>query len=120
MLLASNSQRIKSGKPPIRIRLEAKSIPAFNGALSLLGDGYSSTLAPANRKAWELLDGNSHPPLVDLVLGGRNSFESIEFRQIMELIVDPQTCGPLLLACTPKVASELIKNGDCKRIGIIE
>ncbi len=65
------------------VLLEAKSIPAFTGALELLDQGWASSLAPANGRALALLEGP-----VRLVGEAAAAVEA--------LLIDPQTCGPLL------------------------
>ncbi len=73
------------GCPPLTVRLEARSIPAFAGAMELLEQGWASTLAPANGRALALLEGP-----VRLVGQADAAVEA--------LLIDPQTCGPLLAA----------------------
>jgi selenide,water dikinase len=67
----------------------------IQGALDLLDQGLASSLAPANRDAWSLLEGpvqlNASPS-----------------QACLELLVDPQTCGPLLVACTAAAAECLM------------
>jgi selenide,water dikinase len=71
--------------PGETVRLEASSIPAFDGALELLDQGWASSLAPANGRALALLEGP-----VRLVGESAAALEA--------LLIDPQTCGPLLAA----------------------
>jgi len=121
MLSASNYQRVKSGLPLMKIKLQAELIPSLQGALSLLGDGYASTLAPSNRRAWRLLDRSLSPSaFIDLDLGHNIAFESKEHQQIKELIIDPQTCGPLLVSCSSEVARGLIEKGLWRKIGTVD
>ena len=71
--------------PGLTVELDGPAIPAYPGALVLLERGVSSTLAPSNRAAWRWLEGpvqlKQHPSAA-----------------LLELLVDPQTCGPLLLS----------------------
>ena len=88
----------------LKILLDGAAIPAYSGALDLFERGISSTLAPSNRAAWRWLDNTVQlrkPPSAAL----------------LELLVDPQTCGPLLLACNSKTAAQLTQNGPWLRIG---
>ena len=121
MILASNDSRNKLNKPLLKLNLIADMIPSFDGALSLLGKGYSSTLAPENRKAWRSLEQKqNYDGVIELVLGDSIPYGGLKHKQILELIVDPQTCGPLLLSCPTKIASKLIANGFWKGIGSVE
>ena len=74
-----------------RLWLEATAIPAWPGALDLLQRGFASSLAPANARALELLEG----PL-QLEEGAAAGTPLALARR--HLLLDPQTCGPLLAA----------------------
>ena len=92
------------GSTPLRVKLSAARIPVFEGVLSLLEEGYASSLAPANREAWHWLDG----PV---------QLNRTPSRAMLELLVDPQTCGPLIVACTNGAAQELMVQGPWMWIG---
>jgi selenide,water dikinase len=67
-----------------QVQLELEAIPAMAGSLELLERGFASSLAPSNRAALTVL--------------GRQvqlSGDTPSAAQL-ELLVDPQTCGPLL------------------------
>ncbi|MEB3319303.1 MAG: selenide, water dikinase SelD [Cyanobacteriota bacterium] len=69
------------------VELDGWAIPAFAGALELLAEGQASSLAPANAEALALLQGAVRwigPEPLPPALAG--------------LLIDPQTCGPLLAA----------------------
>ena len=90
--------------PTLTVQLDGPAIPAYPGALELFERGVSSTLAPSNRAAWRWLEGPvqlKQPPSAGL----------------LELLVDPQTCGPLLLACSNEAATKLTQNGPWLQIG---
>ena len=95
---------------PLQIQLDASHIPALPGALALLAAGHASSLAPANRRAWswlDLLPGQQRPAVVALRLNGMTAGSSAH-RAMLELLVDPQTCGPLLISVTPTFAAALL------------
>ena len=120
MLLSSNLRRSKCGIPLLKIKLEAENIPSYNGALDLFKAGYSSTFATENRKFWNLFEMRGElPPLFELSMD-RMSIQGEEHQGIMELIVDPQTCGPLLLSCSKEVGKELVNKGPWIQIGSVE
>ena len=75
---------------PVQVELDAEAVPALAGALELLGEGRASTLAPANAQALSLLEGS--PAAV--VWAGASSPDPAR----QALLLDPQTCGPLLAA----------------------
>ncbi|QNI57143.1 bifunctional selenide/ water dikinase / oxidoreductase fusion protein [Synechococcus sp. BIOS-U3-1] len=86
----------------LNVVLNGHEIPALPGALSLLAKGYASSLAPANRRAWRLLDNGS----VNLQLAGIDP-GSKQHQALLELLVDPQTCGPLLISVEADIAQQL-------------
>jgi len=92
--------------PGLKVKLDGSAIPAYPGALELFERGVSSTLAPSNRAAWRWLKGQvqlqQHPS-----------------GALLELLVDPQTCGPLLLACSAAAAAELTQQGPWIQIGSV-
>jgi selenide,water dikinase len=75
------------------VDLEGAAIPAFPGARALLARGYASTLAPANAEALALLQGEVHlcSPAPEA------------------LLIDPQTCGPLLAAIPQEQAAAALQ-----------
>ncbi len=98
-------------KPKRRVLLEAPAIPALPGSLELLEAGHASSLAPANRRAWDLLDPepqSSSSPAVILNLD-QIPKGSHQHQAILELLVDPQTCGPLLISVTEQLSEALLK-----------
>jgi selenide,water dikinase len=73
-----------------QVQLDGDAIPVYAGALELLADGHASTLAPANARSLALLDGIGPVQLAP----ARGRAISL----LQQLLIDPQTCGPLLAA----------------------
>jgi selenide,water dikinase len=86
-LLGHLGEMLAGADPTTRVRLDTAAIPAMEGALELLERGFASTLAPANAEALALLDGP-----VQLQQSGEDAATR------RALLIDPQTCGPLLAA----------------------
>ena len=104
-MLGSSNNEI----PPVLVTLKASSIPALPGALKLLKAGYASSLAPANRRGWVLLDPpcQGRPAAVSIQLDNIEA-GSKEHQALLELLIDPQTCGPLLISVAPPLAEVLL------------
>lgn len=88
-LLGHLGEMLEASGAGVALELEAAAIPAWPGALELLERGFASTLAPANAAALALLEG----PVRLVGAGGLAPPGSLT-----GLLIDPQTCGPLLAA----------------------
>ncbi len=88
-LLGHLGEMLDASGVGVAVELEAAAISAYPGALELLQRGFASTLAPANAAALALLEGP-----VRLVGGGGLAAPAA----LAGLLIDPQTCGPLLAA----------------------
>ena len=88
--------------PALRVVLKSPNIPALPEALSLLEKGFASSLAPANHRAWGLLEqGSVHLQLNEI------DRSTQQHQALLELLVDPQTCGPLLISVQDDIAQQL-------------
>lgn len=85
-LLGHLGEMLDASGAGVAVELEAAAISAYPGALEALERGYASTLAPANAAALALLEG----PVRLVGAGGLAAPAG--------LLIDPQTCGPLLAA----------------------
>jgi selenide,water dikinase len=88
-LLGHLGEMLASAPAPeaLRVELIAEAIPSLPGAIELLQTGYASSLAPANAAALDLLEAQ-----VMLASSAANK------TALLGLLIDPQTCGPLLAA----------------------
>ena len=98
-------------RPCVQIQLNGERIPAYSGSLNLFDQGVASSLAPANRLAWRWLDPAEHSD------GAIVTVEGAHDAALLELLVDPQTCGPLLVACDPQAAAALSRDEGWHWIG---
>ncbi len=98
-------------RPRVQIQLNGERIPAYSGSLNLFDQGVASSLAPANRLAWRWLDPAEHSD------GAIVTVEGAHDAALLELLVDPQTCGPLLVACDPQAAAALSRDEGWHWIG---
>lgn len=83
-LLGHLGEMLDGAAPGTVVRLKAAAIPALPGAAELFQQGHASSLAPANAAALALLEG-------PVRWGGGEAWQR-------QLLIDPQTCGPLLAA----------------------
>ncbi|MBW4529705.1 MAG: selenide, water dikinase SelD [Aphanothece saxicola GSE-SYN-MK-01-06B] len=85
-LLGHLGEMLDASGAAVAVELDAAAITAYPGALELLERGFASSLAAANAAALPLLEGP-----VRLMGGGG-------LAALAGLLIDPQTCGPLLAA----------------------
>ena len=86
----------------VTIELWIDQLPILPGAMALLQAGISSTLAPANRRALASLGSQVHA-----LKAGRDHSNKLD-PALETLLIDPQTCGPLLVSVAPSIANTLL------------
>ncbi len=120
MINATNLTRLKAKLPLIKVDIFGEAIPTFRGVKSLLEKGFESTLSPSNKSFLNLLNSkNKSSGYINLI--GHNEYQdNHEIELIKRLLVDPQTCGPLMIACDPDDAEGLIKDSSWHQIGLVD
>ncbi len=121
-LLGHLGEMLQASSETLQVVLNPSAIPALPGALKLLKAQHASSLAPANRRAWSLLDPSNDQPAKVILTRAGSSFDPEDDQALLELLVDPQTCGPLLLSCSGAMADALLQanNMQWHRIGLIQ
>ena len=96
-LLGHMGEMLAASATSIQVRLDAAALQglAMAGSLELLDLGYASSLAPSNARALALL-------------GGPIKLQSPSSAALQGLLIDPQTCGPLLAALPANQAPDAI------------
>ena len=98
-LLGHLGEMLASAPAPkaLRVELIAEAIPSLPGAIELLQTGYASSLAPANAAALNLLE--EQVMLTSSAASQSATHQSAANKTaLLGLLIDPQTCGPLLAA----------------------
>mgnify|MGYP002025442401 CR=1 FL=1 len=120
-LLGHLGEMLQASSTTLQVLLDASAIPALPGAFKLLKAQYASSLAPANRRAWSLLDPSQNQPAKVILPRSGSGLDPEDDQAMLELLVDPQTCGPLLLGCSEAMADALLQANDTQwhRIGVV-
>jgi len=100
--LLGHLNEMVAASDPVTIELWIDEIPFLQGASALFHAGIASTLAPANRRALAGLGSQ-----VRTIKAGRDQSNSLNQAQ-ENLLIDPQTCGPLLISVGPAIADTLL------------
>ncbi|MEB3277203.1 MAG: selenide, water dikinase SelD [Cyanobacteriota bacterium] len=92
-LLGHLGEMLQASPQGLSVELDAQALSqlALPGALELLATGHASTLAPANGRALTLLEG-------PVALYEATNTPETATSTLLQLLIDPQTCGPLLAA----------------------
>ncbi len=119
MIKVTNQYRHLNGLSTLKCSVNLENIPAFPGSLDLLKKGISSTLSPQNRYAFSLTESKENHPALIILESSQLSPGTIDYLALLELILDPQTCGPLLVSCPLTMAERLLSEASWIRIGYV-
>ncbi|MBW3041359.1 selenide, water dikinase SelD [Prochlorococcus marinus] len=117
MLESTNSYRSNINIEPVKIILELDKIPFYNGVDELLDKGFESSLSPSNRIFLENING--HKNLRFELIYNEFELDSPLYNNMLKLLIDPQTCGPLVISCPSLYSEKLIEEGPWKKIGLV-
>ncbi len=117
MLESTNSYQLKMDLEPLKIILEPDRIPVYDGVKELLDKGFESTLAPSNEIFLKNIEGDKNLRF-ELIYNDFVSNRSF-YNAMLKILVDPQTCGPLVISCSSIYAEKLRQKGPWIKIGCI-
>ncbi len=117
MLSSTNRNQLKMNLEPLKIILELDNIPVYDGVIDLLNKGFESTLAPSNEIFLNNINGDKNLRF-ELISNELNSNKSFYYT-MLKILVDPQTCGPLVVSCSSIYSEKLIQQGPWIKIGFI-
>ncbi len=101
MIDSSNLKRKKNNFEPIKVLLDLLAFKAYPGVFDLIQKGIQSSLFESNK---EILDQilSEKPNKRIISFSKNNKLDQEGFKEKISLLLDPQTCGPLLISCDPK------------------
>ncbi len=117
MLESTNSDQLKMNLEPLKIILELTNIPVYDGVKELLDKGFESTLAPSNEIFLRNIDGDENLRIE--LINNESVSKCLTYNSMLKILVDPQTCGPLVISCSSIHSEKLVKSGPWIRIGFI-
>ena len=109
MVESSNLFRKNNKLAEIKVLLDSSSFKAYPGVLDLARKNIQSTLFQSNK---EIIEPIFKEHWSDRIISftKENLIDNETLSEIMSLLLDPQTCGPLLISCDPKYESVLKDN----------
>ncbi len=117
MLESTNRDQLKKNFKPLKIILDLDHIPVYDGVKELLDKGFESTLAPSNKIFLKNIEGDKNLRF-ELIYNNFKSNESF-YNTMLKILLDPQTCGPLVVSCSSSYSEKLIQQGPWIKIGFI-
>ncbi len=109
MVESSNLFRKKNNLEPIKVLLDLLEFKAYPGVFDLIRKGISSTLFDSNKEIFDkIFKFNIDERIITFLR--ENSIDKNTFSEKISLLLDPQTCGPLLISCDPQYESLLKDN----------
>ncbi len=114
MIDSSNLSRKKNNLEPIRVILDLMAFKAYPGVFDLIQKGIKSSLYESNKEIFDKILSKKPNDRV-ISFSKKNYLNSESFKEKISLLLDPQTCGPLLISCDPKYESCL--NDEWYKVG---
>ena len=106
MIDSSNLLRKHKNLKPIKVLLDLLAFKAYPGVFDLIQKGIKSSLFESNKEIFDQIL-SEKPNKRIISFSKKNKLNSESFKEKISLLLDPQTCGPLLISCDPKYESFL-------------
>ena len=101
MIDSSNLSRQDNNLEPIRVLLDLLAFKAYPGVYDLIHKGIKSSLFKSNKEIFDQIISEKRNNRI-ISFSKKNKVNSESFKEKISLLLDPQTCGPLLISCDPK------------------
>ena len=106
MIDSSNLLRKDNNLEPISVLLDLLAFKAYPGVFDLIHKGITSSLFESNKEIFDQILSEKKSDRI-ISFSKNNKVNSDSFKEKISLLLDPQTCGPLLISCDPKYESFL-------------
>ena len=106
MIDSSNLLRKDNNLEPISVLLNLLAFKAYPGIFDLIHKGIKSSLFESNKEIFDQILSEKRNNRI-ISFSKKNKITSNTFKEKVSLLLDPQTCGPLLISCNPKYESFL-------------
>ncbi|WP_288261776.1 selenide, water dikinase SelD [uncultured Prochlorococcus sp.] len=109
MVESSNLYRERNNLEPVKVLLDLLAFKAYPGVFDLIRKGIRSSFFESNKEIFDnIYKGKQQKRIINFL--NENSLDNKTFDEIISLLIDPQTCGPLLISCNPKYEKNLKEN----------
>ena len=101
MVESSNIYRKRNNLDPLKVLLDLFAFKAYPGVFDLIRKDVKSTFFESNKEIFDkIYKGNQQKRIINFL--NENSLDNETFNERISLLLDPQTCGPLLISCNRK------------------
>ena len=101
MLNSSNLQRKNHNQNEIKAILNLMAFHAYPNVLELIRKGVKSSLFDGNKKIYDQILEKEFVRR-EIIFDLEEDLNMDKISERIELLLDPQTCGPILISCKPK------------------
>jgi len=109
MINSSNLERKNKNFRQIRAIVNLMALRAYPNVMELISKGIRSTLFEGNKKIYnEIVEKEFNQR--EIIFEEEDNLSKTQINDIVELLLDPQTCGPILISCQPKYEKYFKKN----------
>ncbi len=106
MIESSNLYRERNNLEPVKVLLDLFAFKAYPGVFDLIRKDVKSTFFESNKEIFDkIYRGNKQNRIINFL--NENSLDQETFNEKISLLLDPQTCGPLLISCNSKYENVL-------------
>ena len=106
MIESSNLYRERNNLEPLKVLLDLFEFKAYPGVFDLIRKDVRSTFFESNKEIFDkIYRGNRQKRIINFL--NENLLDKETFNERISLLLDPQTCGPLLISCNRKYENTL-------------
>ena len=109
MINCSNLERRNHNFKEIRAVINLMSIKTYPDVMELIRKGVRSSLFDGNKKIYNSMEEKDFSKR-EIIFDAQDNLSKLEINERISLLLDPQTCGPLLISCQPKYEKYFKKN----------
>ena len=108
MVESSNLYRERNNLEPVKVLLDLFAFKAYPGVFDLIKNDVKSTFFESNKEIFDTIYKGNQQKIINFL--NENSLDKETFNEKISLLLDPQTCGPLLISCNQKYENVLKNN----------
>ena len=116
MIDSTNILRLSRKEQKIRAKLDLSALKSYSGINKFIRQGVRSTLFSDNKKVFDQINSLNIRDRI-IIFEKEECILKDLFLDEIDLIIDPQTCGPLLISCKPEYEKYL--SSDWYKIGSV-